>query len=114
MLRPLSLGAFSIVCPDVIYAPDRARSRLLEMPLLTMCVGSPLSGQSFTILMEYTKGCDYAKIELLAGGCTHPPLKQALPDKVCVRALLNFSQSHLEQKCLQSSTAACCLQKVWF
>ena len=93
--------AFSIVSPSVKYTPDRARSRLLQMPLVAVCVGSPSSGQSFTILMECVKGCDYAKFKLLAGGLIHSPLKQPLPDKDCVRALLQFAQSDRERECLR-------------
>ena len=53
---------FAIVAPNVKYASEKARRRLLQMPLLSICVGDATKGMSFTIIMEYCHGVDYSHI----------------------------------------------------
>ena len=55
--------AFKVVSPNVAYNAERARRKLLHMPLVVR-VGQPESGQSMTSLLEFFSQVDYTKISL--------------------------------------------------
>ena len=44
-------SAFKTVSPTVKYQTDTARRLLLQMPLVSVRVGSPSSGKSFIVLI---------------------------------------------------------------
>ena len=60
--------AFSIVFPEVKYTGERPRRKLLQMALVSICIGTPASGKSFTILLEYCHGIDYSKLSIVING----------------------------------------------
>ena len=54
--------AFRRTSPTVKYSAEHARRNFLHMPLLSVCIGDPAKGQSFSILLEKFSGMDYSKI----------------------------------------------------
>ena len=54
--------AFEIVSFGVKYSADRARTRLLQIPLVSIQIGSVSSGRSFILLLEKFSGADYIKV----------------------------------------------------
>ena len=48
--------ALKLVSPTVKYTTEHARIKLLQMSLVSIRVGDPLKGQSFSILMEKFPG----------------------------------------------------------
>ena len=57
--------AFNIVSPEVKYTAERARRKLLQMPLVSICVGDLSKGKAFTILLEHCHGVDYSKMSMV-------------------------------------------------
>ena len=57
--------AYSIVSPDTEYHSFNARRKLLQMPLVSVCVGDPAKGRSFTILIEHSHGANYSRMSLV-------------------------------------------------
>ena len=56
--------AFKMVSPGVKYSAEHAKRKILQMPLVCVCVGEPFSGKSSCILIEKFQFCDYYKINL--------------------------------------------------
>lgn len=54
-------NAFNIVASMKTYTAEHARSLLLQMPLVSVRIGKPETGYSFSILMEKFPGTDYSK-----------------------------------------------------
>ncbi len=98
-------SAFSTVSlPTVMYTAERARRKLLQMPLVTVCIGNPTAGTSFTVVIERVPGVDYAKITRLIHGVLGHVKPQTVTsglDKVCVKLLLSLAQSDRERQCLR-------------
>ena len=73
------------------------------MPLVSVCVGDPAKGRSFTILIEHFQGVDYSRmssvINGMAGVCSvnHSPNLE----KDCVKILLGLAQSDRERECIR-------------
>ena len=63
-------SAFKTVSPTVKYQTDTARRLLLQMPLVSVRVGSPSSGKSFIVLIEKFQGTDFTKVSLVLNGFT--------------------------------------------
>ena len=71
-----------------------ARRLLLQMPLVSICIGSPKAGHSFSILMEKLSGTDHSRIASLFNSLvntTRP--KESSLEKSVVKALLSIAQS---------------------
>ena len=95
--------AFSIVSPNVKYTVDKARQKLLQMPLVAVRLGTPASGKSFTLLLESFQGVDYSKISLVLSGMVSS-FKDQNPkglEKGCVKLLLGLAQSDRERECIK-------------
>lgn len=95
--------AFSIVSPNVRYTAEKARKKLLQMPLVAVCVGDPCKGKSFTLLLEHYSRVNYSKMSLVINGlistcATHNP--QGL-EKDCVKMLLGLVLSDRERGCIR-------------
>ena len=58
-------SAFKQVNPTAKYAAERVRSELLQMPIVSIRIGSPSSGTSRTVLVEKFGGGDYTKMSLV-------------------------------------------------
>ena len=120
----LSLSyAFSIVSPGVKYTAEKARRKLLQMPLIAICVGSPASGKSFTLLLERFHGVDYSKISLVLQGMVSSFKDQnhLILEKACVKMLVSLAQTDRERECIKYAivkasgmTATCARRKYGF
>lgn len=60
--------AFKLASPGVKYTAEHARRKFLQMPLISIRIGDPSRGQSFSILMETFAGMDYSKVGLILNG----------------------------------------------
>ena len=60
--------AFKLASPGVKYTTENARRKFLQMPLISIRVGDPSRGQSFSLLMEKFAGMDYSKVGLILNG----------------------------------------------
>ena len=85
----------------VTYTADRARS-VLQMPLVSVRIGNPTKGHSFSILMEKYHGTDYAKMGTILNGLanTLTPKGTSL-EKSMVKILLSITQSDRERECVR-------------
>ena len=77
--------AFKIVSPGVKYMAEKARRLLLQMPLVSIHIGNPDKGNSFSIVIEHCRGVDYSKLSLVLDGLlnscanqTHKALKRGV------------------------------------
>ena len=59
-------SAFKQAFPDQTYKPDIAILRFLQMPLASIRVGTPESGQAKWYLVEHVEGVDYIKFSHFA------------------------------------------------
>ena len=95
-------NAFSIVSPGVKYSAEKARRKLLQMPLVSICIGNPAKGKSFMVLLEHIEGVDYSKFSLVINGLADSfSTRPDIPQKECVKMLLSMAQSDRERKCLK-------------
>lgn len=94
--------AFSVAAPGIKYNVSRARSLLLQMPLVSVGIGNPAKGCSFTILMEKYSGVDYAKMGAILNGLTttQSPVGTSL-EKSTVKMLLSIAKSDRERECVR-------------
>lgn len=94
--------AFRIVSSEVSYTAERARRKLLQMPLVSIRVGDPGKGTSFTILMEHCIGVNYHRMGLVINRMviTTPQNAQRL-ERSCVQMLLSMAQSDRERECIK-------------
>jgi len=76
---------------------EKAR-RHLQMPLVSVGIGNPATGNSFTILIEHCHGVDYSKISLVLDGLPSPCANQNPQglEKGCVKILLSLATSDCE------------------
>ena len=77
--------AFKIVSPGVKYMAEKARRLLLQMPLVSIHIGNPDKGNSFSIVIGHCRGVDYSKLSLVLDGLlnscanqTHKALKRGV------------------------------------
>lgn len=73
------------------------------MPLISIRIGDPSSGQSFSVLMEKFAGMDYSKFGIILNGLS---LKQSATEgttleKSVVKMLLGIAKSDRERACLR-------------
>ena len=92
--------AFQIVSPCVSYTAERARRKLLQMPLASVTVGKPSDGNSYAILTECFKD---ERVGVLVNAMIQAQYQQVPKklDKGCVRMLLNLAQNDRERECLK-------------
>ena len=97
--------AFEIVSPTVKYSASRAITKLLQMPLVSVRIGSASSGVSFTILLERFLGTDYVKMASLLNQMAEHSVKDSESrqsmERPFVKMLLNLAQSPRERECLR-------------
>ena len=94
--------AYRLVSGDVKYTAEHARRKLIQMPLVAICIGDPITGHAFTILMEKFSGTDYSKFGAILNGLVS--VKPAVGDslrKSVVKMLLSVAQSDHERNCLR-------------
>ena len=99
---PLS-HVFRAVFPELTYTSDRAKQKLLKIPLACIRVGNPASGMSELLLMERIGGADYVKIHGLWNAnteCAAHTVSNGL-SKAQVKQLLNLAQSDRERKTIR-------------
>ena len=83
--------AFRTVSPHVAYTAERAKRNFLQMSLVSIRVGDPIKGMSFTILLEHTMGVDYHKMGCIINNiaiakCS--PQSAERMEKSCAKMLL--------------------------
>ncbi len=95
--------AFTVVSPNVTYNAERARRKLLHMPLVAVRVGKPKSGQSMTLLLEFFSQVDYTKISLVINSMAKsiPGNDRSTIEKSTLQALLSMAQSDRERETLR-------------
>ena len=94
--------AFQMISSEVKYTAERARRKLLQMPLVSIRVGKPNDGNSFTLLLEHIQHVDYRKMGMVMNVMAEKkqsPIKGL--EKSSVRYLLNFAKSDRERECLR-------------
>ena len=86
--------------PGVTYTSATAKRKLLQMPLVAITLGRPLSGKSEVFLLEAVEGLDYPKLikflesKMCKGAMTGLTKQQ-------VKDLLSFAQSDRERETLR-------------
>jgi len=60
--------AFKLASPSVKYTTEHARRKFSQMPLISIRIGDPSRGKSFSIFMEKFAGMDYSKVGLTLNG----------------------------------------------
>lgn len=94
--------AFHIVSPGTKYTAERARRRLLRMPLVSVCMGDPIKGMSSTLVLEHSLGVDYLKMSLVINRIATVSSKcPQVPERQLVKALIGFAQSDRERECIK-------------
>ena len=95
--------AFKVVSPNVAYNAERARRKLLHIPLVAVRVGQPESGQSMTLLLEFFSQVDYTKMSLVINS-----MAKSIQGNDCsgienstLLALLSMAQSDRERETLR-------------
>ena len=93
--------AFNMVSSDVSYTAERARRELLQIPVVSVRVGNPEKGMSFTILLEHCLGVDYSRMGLIINRMDVPSSPSHNLEKSCVQMLLNMAQSDRDRQCIK-------------
>ena len=98
-------SAFAVVSPDVDYTAERAKRKLLQLPVVSVRMGDPLKGRSYTILLEKFPGIDFGKLTLFLNGMaatmSQPHPKGKVLEKSAVKLLLSIAQSDRERECIR-------------
>ena len=99
----LLTSAFKFAAPSRKYTSEIARRYLLQMPLVSITVGEPKSGKSFSVIMEKYHGADYTKISMLLSCMANREAKNSSHplDKFVVMSLLNIAQNDRERASLK-------------
>ena len=99
--------AFQLASPTVKYTAERARRKLLQLPLACIRVGDPSKGQSFSILMEKFSGTDYGELGGIVNGLLAVHSQKGIQlQKSVVKMLLSIAKSDRERKCLRFAITA--------
>ena len=95
--------AFKVVSPNVTYNAERARRKLLHMPLVAACVCQPESGQSMNLLLEFFSRVDYTKMSLVINSMAKSVWGSDCSgiEKSTLQALLSMAQSDRERETLR-------------
>ena len=90
--------AFQLASPTVACTTERAKRKLLQMPLMCILIGDPSKGNSHYILMEHIPGANNAKLSAVVNALSCNAQK-SLPnfDKACVNMLLSLGQTEREK-----------------
>ena len=95
--------AFNITSPSVQYTSERARRKLLQMPLVAILIGDPKLGLSSYVLMEHIPSFDYTKLAVVMERIIkdHSKRQPHVLDRDYVKLLLGMAQSYRERECLR-------------
>ena len=93
--------AYSIVSPNTEYHSFNARKKLLQVPLVSVCVGDSGKGRSFTILIEHSRGVDYSQMSSVINGMAGVCSGNDSPKLETVKMLLALAQSNRERECIR-------------
>ena len=101
--------AFTIISSTVKYSSEQAISKLLKIPLVSITIGMPSSGKSFTLLLEMFPGTDYVKMSCVLNQITHFSVNKsgAGLERSSLQKLLNIAQSPRERECLKYAVLVC-------
>ena len=91
--------AFELTSPGVTYDTEKARRKLLVMPLASIRMGDPFSGAASTLLMEFIPGVNYQNIANILNAVKSPCAKDKRLDKASVQKLLGLATSDREREC---------------
>ena len=95
-------SAFAMLASMKRYTSEYARSLLLQMPLVSICIRNPEKGHSFSILMEKFSGTDYSRIGSILNSLVNTiQPKEISLEKSVVKALLGIAQSDHERNCIR-------------
>ena len=96
-------SAFKVASPNAKYQTDIARRLLLQMPLVSVCVGNPSSGKSFTLVIEKIQGMDFTKVGLILNrfAASFNSSDSGSLEKSYVKLLLSLAQSDRERRCIK-------------
>ena len=89
---------FKMVSPDTKYTAMIARRVLLQLPLVSIRVGKPSNGNSFTVLMEKFQGMDYSKLASIVNSPTESEIKEVSLQKSTIKMILSIAKSDSERK----------------
>jgi hypothetical protein len=86
----------------VTYTAYSAKRRLSQLPLVTLCIGSPSSGTATVVAMEYVNGVDYVKLAHFLTACaTHQAATIPSLSKSELQQLLSVAQSDKERELIR-------------
>jgi len=89
--------AFDMTSANIPYVTNRAKQKLLQLPLAAIQIGKPGSGTAFTLLLEHYHGVDYKKMSVVLNGMVaHSQSDCSRPGKSMVKQLLGLAQSDRE------------------
>ena len=96
--------AFNAAFPTATYDITQAKRKFLQMPLVSIRIGKPSSGTSYTLLMERIHNVDYVRMSLILNAL-HVAHPQTVPvcgiDNSMVKQLLKLAQSDRERECIR-------------
>ncbi len=91
-----------MLAPMKNYTAEHAHRVLLQMPLVSIRIGNPDKGHSFSILMEKIDGTDNSRIGNILNSLVNTiPPERIFIDKSAVKALLSIAQSDRERHCMR-------------
>ena len=93
--------AYELVSPFVKYTTERARRMLFQMPLVSIRIGRPVVGLSYTLLLERCLGVDYSKVSLVMNRLSLSKSPSQVMDKTVAKDILSLAQSERERACLR-------------
>ena len=91
---------FKSVYPESTYNSEAAKSRILQLPVVAVRIGSPSSGISEISVMEHMSGVDYVKLRTILS--VNPKAMSTKPamTKEDVQHILSFAQNRQERETL--------------
>ena len=92
--------AFRRSFPAIKYTVEVARRKFLQMPLVNIIVGDPLSGISCSYLLEHQPGTDYNAIHQILS-VHKESSKQPGITKASLREILSLAQSDHERELIR-------------
>ena len=94
--------AYRLVSPNAKYDTEKAKRKLLQLPIASIRIGQAASGTAFTILMEYHQSVQYDKLSaMISSLLKRPQATTASIDKSTVQSLLGIAQSDHERQCIR-------------
>ena len=89
---------FKSVYPETTYNLEAAKSRILQLPVVAIRIGSPSSGTSEIKVMEHMSGIDYVKLRTILSVNPKAGSTQPVMTKEEVRHILSFAQNRRERE----------------